>query len=56
MVLENIISKSHNAFIKGRQILDNVRIANEFLNSKLRSSETGVICKMNLKKAYDHVN
>lgn len=55
-VLEKVISRSQNAFIRGRQILDSVMVANEFLDCQIRLGEPGVLCKLDLGKASYRVN
>ena len=55
-VLSGIISPTQNAFVKGRQISDSILIANECIDSRLQAAIPGVLCKLDVEKAYDHVN
>ena len=55
-VVGKVVSSSQNAFVEERQILDAALIANEAIDSLLKRKESGVLCKLDLEKAYDHIN
>ena len=55
-VLDKVVSADQNAFVKGRQILDASLIANEVIDYWLKRKEKGLICKLDIEKAYDSIN
>uniref|UniRef100_A0A1S3YZ72 Reverse transcriptase domain-containing protein n=1 Tax=Nicotiana tabacum TaxID=4097 RepID=A0A1S3YZ72_TOBAC len=55
-VLDVSISSSQNAFVEGRQIQDAALVANELVDSRRKNRDPGLLCKLDLEKAFDHVN
>ncbi|KAM2902960.1 hypothetical protein COP2_002826 [Malus domestica] len=54
-VLGSTISPNQGAFVKDRQILDAVLIANEVVEEVRQKKEDGLVLKIDFEKAYDHV-
>ncbi|GAU47037.1 hypothetical protein TSUD_239950 [Trifolium subterraneum] len=56
LVVGSVISESQSAFIKGRQILDGILIANEVVDEARRSNKELMLFKVDFEKAYDSVD
>ena len=55
-VMSRLVNKAQNAFVEGREIVDASLIANKVINSMVRKKEKGVLCKLDVEKAYDKLN
>ena len=55
-VIGKMVSTAQNAFVTGRQILNASLIANEVIDSWQKRKEKGLICKLDIEKAYDSIN
>ena len=55
-VMSRLVNKAQNAFVEGRQILDASLISNEAIDSMTWRKEKGILCKLDVEKAYDKLN
>ena len=55
-VMRNLVNKAQNAFVGGRQILDALLIVNKVIDSMMKKKEKGILCKLDIEKAYDQIN
>ncbi|PNX76321.1 cysteine-rich receptor-like protein kinase, partial [Trifolium pratense] len=56
LVIGSVISESQTAFVKDRQILDGILIANEVVDEARRSKKELMLFKVDFEKAYDSVD
>jgi hypothetical protein len=54
-VIGSVISDSESAFIKGRQILDGILVANEIVDEANRHKKELLLFKVDFEKAYDSI-
>ena len=55
-VVGKVVSEAQNAFVEGRQITNASLIANELIDHWQKQKEKGVICKLDIEKAFDSIN
>jgi hypothetical protein len=56
LVIGSVVSESQTAFVRDRQILDGVLIANEAVDEARRSKKELMLFKVDFEKAYDFVD
>lgn len=55
-ILPGIISQEQSGYVEGRQILDNILLAQEMIHSLQSKKEAGMLIQLDLSKAYDKVS
>ena len=55
-LLQTIISPEQTGFVKGRQILDGIVVAQEAIHTHKRYKRKGLLIKLDLSKAYDRIS
>eukprot|EP00253_Pinus_taeda_P007220 PITA_07220 len=55
-ILPNLISEEQSGYVEGRQILDNILLAQEMVHTLQTRKIAGMLMQMDLSKAFDKVN
>eukprot|EP00253_Pinus_taeda_P006425 PITA_06425 len=55
-ILPGIISEEQSGYVEGRQIFDNILLAQEMIHSLHSRKEAGMLMQLDLSKAYDKVS
>jgi len=55
-VVGKVVAPNQHAFIPRRQILDAALIANECIDSCIKSGNSSNLCMLDIKRAYDYVS
>lgn len=55
-VLLRIVLRDQGVFLQGRTMNDGILCTNECIDARIREAIPGVMCKLDLEKAYDHIN
>jgi len=55
-IIGSVISDSQSAFVKGRQILDGILVANEVVDDARRCKKELLLFKVDFEKAYDSID
>jgi hypothetical protein len=55
-VIGSVVSDTQSAFIKGRQIMDGILVANEIVDEAHRCKKELILFKVDFEKAYDSID
>lgn len=55
-IITSVVSNSQSTFVKGKQILDSILVANEIVDEVRRLKKYLLLFKVDFEKAYDSVD
>lgn len=55
-MMDKVTHSSQSAFVKGRQIMDDILVASECVDGWKKAKSSGLVCKVDMEKAYDRVD